>query len=94
MNTNTLSTADRIAMLVGGGLIVFGTIVLGFINVITNSPHLVVMEEGQVVAEPLITPDIRAYLVLLGLLVWLLYGLYKVTATPSGRLQPKPASTH
>lgn len=88
MNNNTLSTADRIAMLVGGGLIAFGTIVLGFLNVIANSPHMVVMEEGQVVAEPLITPDIRAYLVLLGLLVWLLYGLYKVAVAPGGEIRP------
>lgn len=89
--TTSTSTADRIAMLVGGGLIVIGTIVLGFLNTITNNPHLEVIEEGEVVAEPLIPPDLRAYLILLGLLVWLLFGLYKVVATPSGRVRPRPA---
>ncbi|MFP4589937.1 MAG: hypothetical protein ACLFMX_02885 [Halobacteriales archaeon] len=94
MTTSTTSTADRIAMLVGGGLIVVGVIVLGFLNTITNSPHLEVVEDGTVVAEPLIPPDLRAYLVLAGLLVWLLFGLYKVTATPAGELgaAPSPAS--
>lgn len=84
------STADRIAMLVGGGMIVIGTIVLGFVNTITNNPHLEVVEEGEVVAEPLVPPDLRAYLILLGLVVWLLYGLYKVVATPGGRIEPSP----
>ncbi len=78
-------------MLVGGGLIVIGTIVLGFLNVITNNPHMEVVEEGQVVAEPLIPPDLRAYLIALGLLVWILFGLYKVVATPSGKIAPQPS---
>lgn len=78
-------------MLVGGGLIAIGVIVLGFLNVITNNPHMEVVEEGVVIAEPLITPDIRAYLVLLGLLIWLLYGLYKVTITPAGEVEPTPS---
>lgn len=77
-------------MLIGGGLIVFATVVLGFLNVITNSPHMEVVEEGTVVAEPLIAPDLRAYLILLGLVIFLLYGLYKVTATTAGNVQPGP----
>ncbi|MFW6152961.1 MAG: hypothetical protein ACOC42_01240 [Halobacteriota archaeon] len=85
---NNLSTIDRIAMLVGGGLIVFGVIVLGFINTIANAPHLPVVEDGVTVAEPVIPADIRAYLVLLGLLVWLLYGLFKVTVAPRGTARP------
>lgn len=77
-------------MLIGGGLIVLGTVVLGFLNVITNSPHMEVVEEGVVVAEPLISPDLRAYLILLGLVVFLLFGLYKVTATTMGEIGPEP----
>ncbi|MFW6448018.1 MAG: hypothetical protein ACOC0X_00595 [Halobacteriota archaeon] len=91
MTTKSTSTADRIAMLVGGGLIAIGVVVMGFLNTITNNPHLEVVEDGTVVAEPLIPPDLRAYLVLLGLLVWLLYGLYKVTATPAGEIDPTPS---
>ena len=90
MPTQTISTADRIAMLIGGGLIVLGTAVLGFLNVITNSPHMVVVEDGEVVAEPLISVDLRAYLIMLGLLVFLLFGLYKLTAISMGKIGPEP----
>lgn len=89
---DTLSNADRIAMLVGGGLIILGTAVLGFVNTVTGSPHMPVVEEGEVVATPLVAPEVRAVLVALGLLVWLLFAIYKVTTAP-GRIHredPRP----
>lgn len=92
MTEQTTSTADRIAMLVGGGLIAIGVIVLGFLNVITNNPHMEVIEDGVVTAEPLVPPDIRAYLILLGLLVWLLYGIFKAVTVPSGGPTPQPTT--
>lgn len=91
MTSDTLITVDRIAMLVGGGLILIGVAVLGFINVITNNPHVEVVEEGTVVAEPLISADIRAYIIALGLVVLLFYGLYKVVTTPGDDLEDEQA---
>lgn len=93
MTTQQLSTVDRIAMLVGGGLIIIGTAVLGFLNVITNSPHMEVVEDGTVVAEPLISPDLRAYIILLGLLVFLLYGLYKLANSYTSEVGSEPTPT-
>lgn len=93
MTNDTLTTADRIVMLIGGGLILIGTAVLGLINVVTNNPHIEVVEEGEVVAEPLISADIRAYIIALGLIVFLLYGLYKVTTVPDGEITEEEAGS-
>jgi len=76
------STADLIAM-IGGALVVFGVVVLGFLNTITDNPHIdTTNDAGEVVAEPLIPPDVRAYIVAAGLVLWLLYGAYKVITPP------------
>ncbi|MFC4542068.1 hypothetical protein ACFO5R_09025 [Halosolutus amylolyticus] len=83
MTTDTLTTADRIAMLLGGGLVLLGTMILGFVNVISNAPHMPVVEEGTVVATPVVSPDLRAYVIALGLLVWLGFAIYKLTRAPS-----------
>jgi len=83
--TPTMSAADRAAMLVGGALIVVGTVVLGLIETFVGnpSPVAVTTEAGEVIAAPTIPPEIRAGLIGLGLLVWGLYGVYKL-ATPTG----------
>lgn len=74
------SKADLVAML-GGALVVLGVVVLGFINTITDNPHVEQTNDaGEVVAEPVIPEDIRAWIILIGLALWLLYGLYKVAA--------------
>ncbi|WP_254767905.1 hypothetical protein [Salinilacihabitans rarus] len=84
MTTDTTTTADRIAMALGGGLITLGVVVLGLINTLANAPTVPAVEEGEIVATPMISPEIRAYLVALGLLVWLVYALYKLTSVPPG----------
>ncbi|MFC6718169.1 hypothetical protein ACFQGT_11070 [Natrialbaceae archaeon GCM10025810] len=81
-NTET-PTADRIAMLLGGGLVLLGTVVLGLLNTLAGAPALPVEEDGAIVAEPLVSPDLRAYVIALGLLIWLLFAIYKLTRTPS-----------
>ncbi|WP_265111764.1 hypothetical protein [Halosolutus halophilus] len=81
--TDTITTADRIAMLFGGGLVLLGTIVLGFVNVLADAPHVPVEEEGAIVAAPVVSPDLRAYLIALGLLIWLGYAIYKLTRPPT-----------
>lgn len=92
MSNDTLTVADRIAMLVGGGLMILGIVVLGFINTILGAPTTVVMEDGQIVAEPAISPEIRAMIVALGLLVWLGYVVYKLFSTPSSEVEGHPTA--
>lgn len=83
MPETELTTADRIAMLGGGIPIVLGIVVLGLINTLANAPAAPVVEEGTVVATPLIPVDLRVGLVLLGLLVWLAYALYRLGPAPA-----------
>lgn len=88
MSNTTLTTADRIAMLGGGGLVLLG-IAIGQLNTLLNAPHIPVMEEGEVVATPVIAPEIRAYIILLGLAVWLLYGVFKLATSPQNGTQSR-----
>jgi len=83
MTETELTKADRIAMLGGGIPIVLGVVVLGLINTLADAPAAPVVEEGTVVATPLIPVNLRTGLVLLGLLVWLAYALYKLGPAPT-----------
>ena len=84
--TPTMSAVDRAAMLVGGALIVVGTVVLGLIETFVGnpSPVAVTTEAGEVIAAPTVSPEIRAGLIGLGLLVWGLYGVYRLAAPMGG----------
>jgi hypothetical protein len=82
--THTKSTIDRAAMAVSGGLILLGVVVLGLIETLAGQPYgaaPVTNDAGEVIAMPLIDPNLRTGLVILGLVVLLLWGLYKL-ATP------------
>jgi len=84
-DTPTMSAIDRAAMLVGGALIGLGTVVLGLIETFVGnpSPVAVTTEAGEVIATPTVPPNVRAGLIGLGLLIWGLYGFYRL-ATPMG----------
>ena len=88
--TDTLPAADRAAMIVGGSLIVIGTVVLGLIETFVGNPSPVAVtnEAGDVIAAPTIPPEIRAALIGLGLLVWGVYGVYKLAAPTGGETTP------
>lgn len=90
MTTDQITTADRIAMLLGGGLVLLGTAVLGLVNTLAGAPTMPVVEEEMIVAEPLVSPDLRASLIALGLLVWLVVAIYKVTQAPSVEVTEAP----
>ena len=77
---NMLTTADRIAMYVGGGLLLIGTVGVGLLEVLAGTPHPVT-GDGQIVHEALVPLEIRSYVILLGLLIWGLYAVYRVVAT-------------
>lgn len=84
---HTLTTADKIAMYVGGGLVLLGTFAIGLIEMFFGSPHSVT-GEGQIVHEALVPLDIRAYIIMAGLLIWGLYAVYKVLATEPATPEP------
>jgi|GEM_PF-3073897 len=91
MNTDSLDTADLIGML-GGALIAVGVVVLGAVNTLTDNPHTEVTNDaGAVTAEPLVPADVRAYLVAAGLVIWGLYGIYKLTRPAETTEQPSAA---
>ncbi len=74
-----LTTADRIAMYVGGGLVLLGTVGIGILEMAAGSPHPV-SGEGQIVHEALVPLEVRSYVILSGLLIWGVYAVYKVAA--------------
>ncbi|MFB6124357.1 MAG: hypothetical protein ABEJ59_00160 [Halanaeroarchaeum sp.] len=94
-----INTMDRIAMYLGGGLIVLALPVIGFIVTVAGSKSpLYAFQAGeqsgmvlspalapqgaQIVTSPVVDPLIRGYLVLLGLVIFALLGIYKLF-TPS-----------
>jgi hypothetical protein len=84
-----LTTADRIAMYVGGGLLLVGTVGIGILEMALGSPHPV-SGDGQIVHDALIPIEIRSYIILLGLLTWGVYAVYKigVSGGATGTAQP------
>jgi membrane-bound ClpP family serine protease len=86
---NELTIPDKIAMYVGGGLIVLGVVVIGIIEMALGASHPV-SGEGQIVHEALVPIEIRSYIIIAGLAIWGLYAVYKVVGTtprPPGRTQ-------
>lgn len=77
-----LTIPDRIALYVGGGLIVLGTVVVGLLEIVAGSPHPV-DAEGQIVHEALIPIELRSYIMIAGLVIWGLYAVYRVLGRPS-----------
>ena len=75
-----LNTIDTIAAYLGGGLVVLGVVGIGLLEIVAGSPHPV-SGEGQIVHEALVPLEVRSYIILLGLLVWAAYAVYRVVAT-------------
>jgi len=83
---------DKLAMGLSGALLLLGIVVLGVIETAAGKPYgaaPLTNEAGDVVAMPLIDPNIRVGLVLAGLLVLALYGAYRFV-TPYAGDQPQP----
>lgn len=77
---HTLNTADRIAMYVGGGIVLFGTFVIGLIEMFFGAGHSVT-GEGQIVHDAIVPLEVRSYIIMLGLIIWGLYAVYKLVGT-------------
>lgn len=89
MTLNDMNTIDRAAMLLGTGLMFLGIVVLGVVETFDGEPFgaaPITNEAGKVVAEPTIDPAIRTGLVVAGLVVLGIWGVYKM-------VQPAPEPT-
>jgi membrane-bound ClpP family serine protease len=77
---NELTIPDKIAMYLGGGLVVLGVVAIGIIEMAVGASHPV-SGEGQIVHEALVPIEIRSYIIIAGLAIWGLYAVYKVIGT-------------
>ncbi len=77
---HTLTTADKVAMYLGGGLVLLGTFGIGLLEMLLGSGHPV-SGEGQIVHEALVPLQLRSLIIISGLVVWGLYAIYKLLAT-------------
>ena len=89
-----IGTADRIAMWIGGGLVLLGTVVLGFVDTFVGGPSPIPTTNGagQIVSSPLFPIEVRGTIIALGLAVFALYAVYKllsVIESPNARHVPE-----
>lgn len=77
---HTLTSADKVAMYIGGGLVLLGTLVIGLIEMFFGAGHSVT-GEGQIVHDAVVPLEVRSYIIILGLLIWGLYAVYKLVGT-------------
>lgn len=76
-----LTTADKIGMYVGGGLVVLGVVVIGLLDMLFGAGHPV-NDEGAIEHAAVIPIDLRAAIILLGLLIMGLVAVYKFVGGP------------
>jgi len=83
---------DRAALAASAALMLIGVVVLGIVEMLAGPPYgaaPTTNDAGEVIATPLVDPNLRTGLVLAGLLVLFTWGLYRVAAarieTPTGR---------
>lgn len=72
---------DKAAMALSAGLMLLGVVGMGLLELLVGAPYSpvpVTNEAGEVVATPLISPQIRTGVVLAGLAVLGLYAAYKI----------------
>lgn len=80
--TTTIDTIDKAAWAISGACMLVGIVVLGLLEVLDGPAYGAVPvtdDAGNVVATPLISPELRTGLVVLGLVILLLWGLYRIT---------------
>jgi hypothetical protein len=77
-------TIDRLALGLGGALMLIGVVVLGIVEILAGQPYgaaPVTNDAGEIVATPAVDPALRTGLVVAGLVVLFLWGLYKMALT-------------
>ena len=86
MQHTDFDAIDRAATGLSIALMLLGIVVLGIVEVLAGPPYgaaPVTNDAGEVVATPMVDPTIRTGLVILGLAILLLWGVYRM-ATPEG----------
>ncbi len=85
MQFKDMDTIDKAAVIVSSGLMFLGVVVLGLIETLVGRPYVpTTVEEtnqaGEVVATyvPTIPPNLRVGLVVAGIVVLMVYGLYRM----------------
>lgn len=79
--TDTLDTANRIAMLISGDLLMLGIPVIGFITSFVTPYEITEgSSTGDVVIHQTTAQSTRAYIIALALLVFFLWAMYRLTA--------------
>ena len=79
-----LTTADKIAAYVGGGLVVLGVVVIGLLEMLFGAKHPV-SGDGQIAHDALVGLELRSSIMIAGLVVLGLVALYKVAVGPQPR---------
>ncbi|MFB6140362.1 MAG: hypothetical protein ABEJ26_07990 [Halosimplex sp.] len=87
MQEHITNAIDRAAMALAGGLMLLGVVGLGLLEVLDGPPYgaaPTTNEAGEVIATPLVDPNLRTGLFIAGLLVLLVWQLYRMAATHEG----------
>ncbi|WP_121823080.1 hypothetical protein [Halostella salina] len=82
-------TVDKAAMALGSALMLLGVVVLGIVELIAGEPYSpvpITNDAGEVLASPAVDPVLRTGLVIAGLVVLVLWGIYRM-ATPEPRTE-------
>jgi len=96
MTLNDMNPIDKWAMFVSTGLMFLGIVVLGFLELLDGTPHgaaPITNDAGDVIATPLVDPTIRTGLVIAGLVVLLLLGVYRLMVPVTGPEETPTAQT-
>lgn len=103
-----LPLVDKLAIGIGGGLVILGTVVLGILELLAGNLAPVYqatvdgeavtaitqagLPEGAVITSaPLVPPNIRAALIVLGIVVLAGYGLYVLFVQRTDHYEPDVA---
>jgi hypothetical protein len=89
-------TIDSVAMALSSALLLAGIVVLGVVEILDGTPYgaaPTTNEAGEVLAQPGVDPALRTGLVLAGLAVLGLWGLYRLAVPVTGTEQRTGADT-
>jgi hypothetical protein len=77
----TADVIDKAAWALSAALMLLGIVVLGIVELLAGEPYGAAPlknEAGEVIATPAVDPALRTGLVIAGLLVLLLWGIYRM----------------
>lgn len=81
MTDTEINSIDRVVIGTSTLLILFGVVVLGIVEMLDGEPYVaqpITNEAGEIIARPGVDPAIRTGLVMAGVALFALYGVYKV----------------